>query len=472
MNKTPLENWIRDKLVPAGAGELTRQLIQGDQLDKLQGLLSFVIQESPFYRQRLSEAGIASVADLREFSRLPFTTPADLRTQGMKMLCTPLEQIERIVTLQTSGTTGEAKRVFFTAEDLAATADFFRCGMSTLVQPGETVIVLLPGERPDSVGSLLAKALSSSGVKPVVLGPVTDPVATRRELLKHPSACLVGIPTQILTLARTDVAEAIPAGWVKSVLLSTDYVPQAIQTELERRWGCRVLTHYGMTETGLGGGVECEAGAGYHLREADLYTEIIDPETGQPVPDGSPGEVVFTTLSRRGMPLIRYRTGDLARILPDPCPCGTVLKRLGRVQGRIDACLPLQQGMKLAMPDLDEALFPISGLLNFTARVARASGQDQLHLCLQVCRGEEERIAREALAVLLHREPLASLFRHRALALGGITFDAEGWFTSGTGKRQIRDARGQQILDDNPQPASQTNTSESIVKMHMANLSN
>lgn len=445
MNKTPLENWIRDKVVPAGAGELTTALLEAYQLEKIRELVAFARQESPFYRQQLAEVDLDSLHDFACFEKVPFTTAADLRTQRMKMLCTPLEQIERIVTLQTSGTTGEAKRVFFTADDLEATADFFRCGMSTLVQPGETVVILLPGERPDSVGHLLAKALASSGVKPVVLGPVTDCAATRAELLHHPSACLVGIPAQVLSLARTDVDGTIARGWVKSVLLSTDYVPEAVQVELEHLWGCRVLTHYGMTETGLGGGVECEARAGYHLREADLYTEIIDPATGKRVADGVSGEIVFTTLRRRGMPLIRYRTGDLARMLTEPCPCGTVLKRLARVQGRIDSCVPLQQGLNLSMAALDEALFAIPGLLNFSASVNREAGQDQLHLCFQVCQGTEEKVAREALGILLRSEPVAPLFQRRALAMGRITFNAAGWFTSGTGKRRITDKRQRQI---------------------------
>ena len=437
MNKTPLENWIRDQVVPAGGGELTTAVLEAYQLEKIREVVAFARQESPFYRQQLAEIDLDSLRDFADFDKLPFTTAADLRVQGMKMLCTPLEQIARIVTLQTSGTTGAAKRVFFTAEDLAATADFFRCGMSTLVQPGEIVVILLPGERPDSVGHLLAKALASSGVKPVVLGPVTDCAATRAELLQHPSACLVGIPTQLLSLARTDVDGIIARGWVKSVLLSTDYVPEAVQVELEHLWGCRVLTHYGMTETGLGGGVECEAGAGYHLRGADLYTEIIDPATGKRVADGVSGEVVFTTLRRRGMPLIRYRTGDLAKMVAEPCPCGSVLKRLARVQGRIDSCVPLSQGQNLSMTALDELIFPIPGLLNFSASVNREAGQDRLHLSLQVCRGTEERVAREALGVLLRSEPVAPLFRRRALAMGSITFNTAGWFTSGTGKRRV-----------------------------------
>lgn len=440
MKKTPLDEWIRAQILPDGS-PLTRRAIKTYQLEKIREMVSYAGQESPFYRRLFGDAGSTQVWDWKDVNLLPFTTSEDLREQGMKLLCTPLEEIERVVTLETSGTTGSPKRLCFTAEDLAATADFFRCGMSTLVQPGETVLILLPGERPDSVGTLLAGALASSGIKPVVLGPVTDCAATRAELLKYPGACLVGIPTQILSLARSDADKEIPFGWVKSVLLASDYVPHAIRSALEQLWGCLVLEHYGMTETGLGGGVECEAAAGYHMREADLYTEIIDPETGERCPDGCVGEVVFTTLSRRGMPLIRYRTGDLARLLEEPCPCGSSLKRLEKVQGRSDSFLPLHQEEQLSMAMLDEALFPIAGLLNFSARLTHTAGRDQLHLCLQVCEGEEERVAREVLAVVMRSAPLAPLFKSQALSMGGIDFNPDGWFTSGTGKRKINDDR-------------------------------
>ena len=85
---------------------------------------------------------------------------------------------------------------------------------------------------------------------------------------------------------------------------------------------------------GLGAAVDCRALAGYHIREADLFFEIIDPDNGSPLPDGETGEVFFSTLTRKGMPLVRYRTGDLSRFLPEPCPCGTILKRLEWVRGR------------------------------------------------------------------------------------------------------------------------------------------
>lgn len=441
MQMTPLEKWIGERLHPGRSEALTGGELESYRLARLREVVRYARSNSPFYGELFSGVGTEGPSDLEEFRRLPFTTPADLRSRGMRMLCTSQDEIERVVTLQTTGTTGESKRVFFTAQDLESTVDFFHHGMNTMVEAGETVLIFLPGDRPDSVGDLLARGLTRLGVKPVICGPVRDQAEARAEILRHEACCLVGIPTQILALARTDLDKSIPQGWVKSVLLSTDYVPAAIEKELERLWGCRVLTHYGMTETGLGGGVECAAGDGYHLREADLYLEIVDPASGVPLADGNEGEVVFTTLTRRGMPLIRYRTGDRARMLVEPCPCGTVLRRLGQVRGRIEAEVALAGGARLTMAALDEAFFPIEGVLNFAVQVTEAAGRDHLHLCFQVVGGEEERIARKALNVMLRGEELGRLFKEKVLTVGSITFGSAGWFTNGTVKRQISDNR-------------------------------
>ncbi len=110
---------------------------------------------------------------------------------------------------------------------------------------------------------------------------------------------------------------------------------------LEETFGCCVYEHYGMTEMGLGCAVSCGYGRGYHVREADLYIELINPITGQVVEGegrkpgySNYGEIVFTTLTRKGMPFIRYRTGDFSRWILEPCPCGSVLKRLDKVAPR------------------------------------------------------------------------------------------------------------------------------------------
>ncbi|MEW5954763.1 MAG: DVU_1553 family AMP-dependent CoA ligase [Bacillota bacterium] len=375
MEVTPLQKWIAGKLGVTGSS-LTRETINNYQLKKLRETIALASGRSVFYRKALAFQG--NINSLEEIKHLPFTTAEDLGQNPLHFLCVSQDEINRVVTLQSSGTTGEPKRLYFTKEDQELTIDFFHIGMSNLTQPGDKVLILLPGQLPGSVGDLLRQGLVRLGVQGVPHGLVTDPAHTRQIITEQEIDALVGIPTQVLSLARCREQDGrtIPIS-LKSVLLSTDYVPRSIIRELHNSWGCQVFNHYGMTEMGLGGGVECQALAGYHLREADLYFEIINPVTGQPAPEGEEGEVVFTTLARRGMPLIRYRTGDRARFIPEPCPCGTILKRMAPVTGRIKGICQVAGGL-LTMRDLDEALFPVAGLLNFEASLSCPDGSDRL----------------------------------------------------------------------------------------------
>ena len=403
---------------------MRREHIERYQLERLRDTVEWARRHGRFYRglltgatftERAQGAGprdpnIADVASLADLRRLPFTTARDLRERGLEFLCVSQDDVSRVVTLNSSGTTGTPKRLYFTADDQELTVDFFRVGMSTLTAPGDRVLILLPGEVPGSVGDLLAMALCRSGVTPIPHGFVRDLPAAVELVRREKPTALVGVPVEVLALARYAEEVVAESFRLKSVLLSSDQVPDSIVRELERVWGCQVFEHYGMTEMGLGGGVDCEAHAGYHLREADLYVEIVDPLTGEPTPEGARGEVVFTTLTRRGMPLIRYRTGDLSRFLPEPCPCGTVLRRLERVRGR-DAgreAGPAARGggrsCQVTMPELDEALFEVPGVVDFTAAVSRARHPARLAITTwSVGRADHavERAVREA----LHRVP-------------------------------------------------------------------
>jgi phenylacetate-coenzyme A ligase PaaK-like adenylate-forming protein len=159
-------------------------------------------------------------------------------------------------------------------------------------------------------------------------------------------------------------------------------------SELEDTWGCKVFNHYGATEMGLGGGVECEAHRGFHLREADMFFEIVNPETGEPVPDGEYGEVVFSTLTRRGMPLVRYRMGDRSRFIVGECPCGTKLRTLEKVRGRFSGFVSVRDEI-LKLPDFDEALFSLSGLLNFSVTVSGSAEDEALLIDAQMLTDED-----------------------------------------------------------------------------------
>ncbi len=358
---------------------MDRQELEAWQLSRLNETIKMARVKGRHYREsfkRLPEK-LESLDDLRQF---PFTTAEDIRANPLCFVCVSQDEIQRVVTLQSSGTTGEPKRLFFTRDDQDLTIDFFGVGMCTLTEPGERVLILLPGEKAGSVGDLLRLGLERTGRQPIPHGAIRDPWHTLEMMQTHQVDCLVGAPVQVLGLARRwNAKHKAP----RTILLSTDYVPDAIVSELEKTWGCRVFNHYGMTEMGLGGGVECEAHCGYHLREADLLFEVVHPKTGQVLPDGEYGEVVFSTLTRRGMPLIRYRTGDRSRFIPGNCLCGTQLHRLEKVSGRLEGSLDVGAGT-ISMSELDEALFPIPGLLNFSASVAGDRRKPSLILEVQM----------------------------------------------------------------------------------------
>lgn len=384
MKLTPLEPWIANKIEHT---DLTQY-----QLRKLNETLQLTATKSRFYRWHLANISI-ELASLDDLARLPFTIADDLRADPLSFVCVSQDDIQRVVTLDdanfslttltTSGTTGQLKRLYFTRDDQELTIDFFRVGMSTFTAPGDRVLILLPGETPGSVGDMLASALTRLGAVPIKHGPVRDAAAALEVIRREKINVLVGVPTHVLSLARYPNAPKLP---LKSVLLSTDHVPQVIKQVVEERFACQVYNHYGMTEMGLGGGVDCEAQHGYHLREADLLFEIVDPDTGEPVPDGEYGEVVFTTLTRRGMPLIRYRTGDVSRFIPGPCPCGTRLKTLERITHRWAGRVPIG-ARYMTMADLDEALFAVDDVLNFTAALTHENSHDCLQLNVKIANG-------------------------------------------------------------------------------------
>lgn len=360
MKLTALEPWIHAK-IGTGQAAFTRPALQSWQLQRLNATLAHVRARSSYYRAAL--AGLPEqLDDLSQLQQLPLTTSASIRQNPLQFVCVSQSDIQRVVTLQSSGTGGEPKRIYFSAEDQQLTVDFFGVGMSVLTEVGDRVLIFLPAATPGSVGDLLRLGLSHVARQPIPYGPIFKPEDALQSMQKEQPDCLVGIPTQILGLARRWKTGYKPP---RSVLLSTDVVPASIVRFLEERWGCEVFNHYGSTEMGLGGGVECAAHRGCHLREADLLFEVLDPLTGQPVPDGEYGEVVFSTLTRVGMPLIRYRTGDFSRFITGPCPCGTGLRTLENIRARLDGLLCVA-GKPLKLADFDEALFALPDMLNFS----------------------------------------------------------------------------------------------------------
>lgn len=183
--------------------------------------------------------------------------------------------------------------------------------------------------------------------------------------------------------------------------------------------------------------MECEAFAGYHLREADLYFEIIDPDSGIQQPVGIPGEVVFTTSTRTGMPLIRYRTGDVSRFLPGPCPCGTVLKSMDKVRGRLSEMVRLRTGDRLGIQDLDEVLFPFPEIVNYSATLVPQDETDRLRIEIYPKPGAALPSQESLEAALRSLPQIAAAETAGCLGLEPVGVSDENWITTGVAKRSI-----------------------------------
>ncbi len=336
---SPLEAWLAARMGLDGPSP-DPEGVARYQLAAIRRTVALVREKSPFYRERLAGLPRDFPGTLADMAGCPFTTPADLTADHRPFVCSPLSEIAHMVTLCTSGTTGPAKRLGFTAADVEATVDFFHHGMTTFTRPGDAVLVILPAPR---VAELLSTALSRLGARGEAGSQVrsgsgaADPATFVRDMDRVDPRVLVAGPWQLETLVRDARAARAARGRLGAVLASGGPLSPDLDREVREAFGCPVYDHYGLTESGFGGGVECAARAGYHLREADLFFEIVDPATGEVLPPGRTGEVVVTTLGRQGMPLVRYRTGDASALIGEPCPCGGRLRRLRRVVGRFDA---------------------------------------------------------------------------------------------------------------------------------------
>lgn len=313
MRQTPLDNWIYRK---HGLDTDDPKALVAYQLRRICHQITYAHNHSPFYRLHFRDYALPHT--LTEFMHFPIMDERDLINCGKAMLCVSQNAIVRITTLKTSGTTQRSKRVYFTKQDIERTLDFFRNGMKTMAYSGQHALILFPSRSLSSVGSLLSDALDKLGLY-VVCSDAINAI----DILRTSTFDLVcGPVSQVVK-----VAKHTPNVKIDAVLTSSDTLSQTDRNFIESMWQCQVYDHYGMTESGLGGAVECDAHQGMHIRVNDLYFEVVDSE-GKEVSGGVEGDLLMTTLTAEGMPFIRYRTGDRAIITKNRCVCGSMIPRL------------------------------------------------------------------------------------------------------------------------------------------------
>lgn len=418
MVEATLDSWFAERIGLSPHG-LTRAALEAWRLAELSATVAHARAASPFYRARREwpEGEIGSLAD---FARLPFTLPTDFSRGEPPFLALSQAEVARIVTLPTSGTSGPPKRLFFTAEEQEATIDYFHHGMTLIAEPGDRVAIAFPGERPGGVGDGLAAAIRQLGATPLLAPASHGPAELAQWMRAVEPDVVAGPPVPLLAAARVSAGDGGRPIAVRAALLSSDHVSNSLSQGIAAAWGAEVFAHWGMTETGFGGALDCGFHCGCHIRESELYVEVVEPGADAPAPAGALGEVVVTTLRRRALPLVRYRTGDLARLIKAPCRCGSALRRLADFSGRIGDAVALPGGGALTTPRLDEALFAIDAVTDFAATVE--SGET-MRLALRVATVPLQRASGvvDAVRWRLSGDPVVG----PALASGALRLDIE-----------------------------------------------
>ena len=375
---------------------LTRSDVERYHLYKLQTALRYAAQNSSFYRELFQKTGVApeDIHTLADIEKLPLTEPEEVAASPFRFLCLSQSEIARIHNFATSGTTGPRKKIFWTQSDLDRIVRFMAAGICTVAGSGDVVNVWLPTGLPYGQADLLSRGAEKIGARPVAAPMDISSEDHLRLITEFRVTVIFGFARRVFRLTRElEQSHDLSRMGVHTLFLTAEYLPDCAREYLQNTWNCRVSTHYGLTEMGLGVAVECEAGGGYHFNEADLLAEIVDPETGLTAAPGDEGELVFTTLTREAMPLIRYRTKDVSRLIPEPCQCGAkALGKFAAVRKRTSNITRLANGEEIYPSFFDGVLMDMPGFVDYQAVLDRLNDGEILRLRVELTQADPEKI--------------------------------------------------------------------------------
>ena len=333
------------------------------QLARLKNLVETLYTRVPFYRKKMDEVMLKpdNIHSLADIEKLPFTSKDDLRENyphGLRAC--PRDRVVEVH--MSSGTTGKPVVDEYTLEDI----DIWREAMArTLAAAGCT--------RDDIVQNCYGYGLFTGGAGAhygaLTIGAEVLPMSsgnTDRQLMvmqDFGSTMLTCTPSYALYMAEeaSDAGINLCSLSVKKGCFGAEPWSENMRKEIESRYGMKAYDIYGLTEIiGPGVSFECEVQNGLHINEDLFYPEIIDPVTGKVLPDGEKGELVFTTLTKEGTPLLRYRTRDITHLIREPCSCGRTTVRMHRLFGRTDDMLIIR-GVNVFPSQIENALIGIEG---------------------------------------------------------------------------------------------------------------
>ncbi len=367
---------------------LPREALEALQLKRLQHTVERVYNLVPFYKRKFDEAGVKpdDVKTLDDLKRLPFTTKQDLRDNyPFGMFTLPLEQVVRVHA--SSGTTGKPTVVGYSKRDIEVWSDLMARSLSAAgVSKGDII--------QNAYGYGLFTGGLGAHYGGERLGATVIPISggnTKRQIMimkDFGSTVLTATPSYTLYLAETLKEMGISRDEIKLRvgILGAEPWSEEMRNTIEEKLGIDAIDIYGLSEImGPGVAVECaEAKHGLHVWEDAFIPEIIDPETGEVLPDGEEGELVITTILKEAIPLIRYRTRDITRIIKEPCKCGRTHRRIERIKGRTDDMLIIR-GVNIFPSQIESLLMETEGVEpHYQLIVDRIDNLDTLEVKVEV----------------------------------------------------------------------------------------
>ena len=387
------------------AETMPREDLQALQLERLRQTVAHLLESVAPVRSRLLAAGVRApddIASLADLARLPFSNKGDLRDHyPFGLLAVPRADVVRIHA--SSGTRGKPTVVGYTRGDLAVWSEVMARTLAMAgVEPGMVVHNAYGyGLFTGGLGFHMGAELLGCTVVPMSGGLSQRQVLMLEDLGGEVLCCT---PSYALNIAQTLVEQGVTLDRLKLRvgIFGAEPWTEEMRAALDRQLGVRALNVYGLSEiVGPGVSAECiEGRAGAHIQEDHFLPEVIDPATGQARAPGEEGELVFTTLTKEALPMLRYRTGDLSALDPRPCVCGRTTVRMARIRGRIDDMLIIR-GVNLYPSEVERVLLGVGDVApHYQLVVDRPGTMDELTVLCEPAAdvadaaGLQQRIAR------------------------------------------------------------------------------
>jgi len=366
---------------------MSRPRLEELQLKRLKKTINRVYERVPFYRDKMTAAGVKpdDIRGLDDLKYLPFTTKQDLRDNyPFGLFAVPMDEVVRIHA--SSGTTGKMTVVGYTRNDLKVWAQVMA---RTFAAAGGTSYDRIQvaygyGLFTGGLGAHYGAEMLGATVVPISGGNTKRQLQIMRDFKVTMLACT---PSYALYMAETAEEEGIDLHEfpLKAGVFGAEPWSEQMRAQIEAKMGIKAIDIYGLSEV-IGPGVasECLEQNGLHINEDHFIIEVIDPETGERLPDGEKGELVFTSLTKEAFPIVRYRTRDISLLYSEACACGRTLKRMNRILGRTDDMLIIR-GVNVFPTQIENVLLEIGEVEpQYLLVVDRKGNLDELEIWVEI----------------------------------------------------------------------------------------